>query len=322
MRGYQQCPACSGRRGATCEACQGSGAVTQEIQVTCGAQTHFTLLTQDLPSGVRRGLDRIGIPNLGKGHADITAVEAPLEENEQGVQEAKIPVLLYSVNLPYAEMKIDFGGKKALVSVVGKRCALSGVPNFLDVSLKPWRDRLRLAASGKAPLEEALEARAIKEILSLTAAGKGFEKEVRRLYPFGFSTEVIETILRDMRLALKQATLKTRTVMAVLCFALCSAFFLMFFMTGLEAQLTNEQSAVVALGLDLTALAGALAASWFVLNFSTRFALQYRFPQMPHALQQTIGKTGTAMLAGIALAFVFSLLLAPVKPLWLAQLLQ
>ncbi len=320
MQGHVACPACNGNRGTPCPSCQASGAMTQEVKVICGAETHFTLSHENLPSGLRRGLDRIGIENLGKGHADIVSSDPPKENKEDPTPKEKIPVLLYTATLPYAEMKMDFGGKKALVSAVGKRCALSGVPNFLDLSLKPWRDKLHSAALGQAPLENALGARAMKDILSLTATGKESERDVRKLYPFGLSQEAIGAILGDMRLALKKTTLKTRAIAASLCGGFCIAFFYFFFMKGIEAQATSGLDYRAAFGLDLAALAGALGASWGILNFSTRLALKSRFPQMPFALKQMIGKTGLGMAAEIIAAFILFLLLAPAKPLWLARI--
>ena len=294
--------------------------MTQEVEVTCGAQTHFTMAFEGLPSGLRRGLDRIGIENLGKGHADITASSPPKGDPEEKAQTVQIPVLFYTAVLPYAEMKINLGGKKALVSAVGKRCVISGVPNFLDLSLKPWRDKLHLAAFGHASLEEALEARAFKEILSLTVAGTASEKNVRRLYPYGLSSENIGGILGDMHLALKKTTLAMRAIIAFLCGGLCTAFFYVFFIKGVDEKLMLLGNIQNVLGLDLAVLIGALGVSWIVLNFSTRLALQLRFPQMSHALHQKIGKTGITLFGGIVALFVIFLFLAPVRQLWLARL--
>ena len=74
--------------------------------------------------------------------------------------------------------------------------------------------------------------------------------------------------------------------------------------------------------LDMGVLLIALGVSWVVLNFSTLLTLQLRFPNMPHALQQKIGKTGATMFGGIVVAFVVFLFAAPVKPLWLMLFLH
>lgn len=321
-RGHLPCPTCQGKRGTPCSACAGSGRITQEIAVTCGAETHFKLQTGDLPSGLRRGLDRVGIANLGKGHADIVASE-PVKQNEGGeagenkTRQPQSSILIYKAELPYAEMRMGFGGKKAVVSAFGKRCMLMGVPNFLDDTLKPWREKLHQAAQGTATLDEAMQGRALREILALTMSGKGRAEEVRKVYPFGLSTEAIASILADLQLALNHVTLKTRAMIAALCAGICAAFFYFMFMTDSHAQLTHGMANPIVLGLDSAILAAALGISWATLSFSTRLVLQKRFPQHAVALQQKIGKTGFVMLGAIIAAFAIILLFAPMKPLWL-----
>jgi hypothetical protein len=300
------------------------GKATQEIKVICGAETHFKMTSADLPSGLRRGLDRIGLANLGKGHADITAEPPPPPKEEDAMpnHSGTVPVLVYKTEIPYAEMRVSFGTRKAVVSAVGKRCALSGVPNFLDEPLKPWREKLHQSGLGLAPLNDALEAKALNEILSLTASGHDRPDDVRKLYPFGLSSEAIVSILADMRLSLKRTTLRIRTLMAVFCGAGCAALFYVWFMLGLEARLTLSLNRWAGLGADAAMLALALAASWAILNFSTRYALHRRFPKLTLALQQNIGKTGISMIGGILAVFAIVLLLTPVKPLWLAMLMH
>jgi len=89
------------QRRHTLPMCQANGTLTQEVTVTCGAETHFTMEHEGLPSGFRNGLGRIGIEHLGKGHADIKASEPPKKEGkEEAAPPAQIPVLLYNATLP------------------------------------------------------------------------------------------------------------------------------------------------------------------------------------------------------------------------------
>jgi len=315
-RGHLSCPTCQGQRGTPCTTCQASGKITHEVTVTCGAETHFTIKAEGLPSGLRKGLDRIGIANLGKGHADIATSPPTEEEQEASSGKTRIPILNYTVKIPYAELRMGFVNKKAVISVIGKRYAIIGTPNFLDTSLQPWRDKLHQAAFGKAPLTEALEVRALREILSLTVSGKGYIENVRKIYPYGLSAEAIKSILGDMQLALNQTTLKTRTLIATLCVGLCGALFYALFVTGVEAHVTASWNRLISFILDGIVLGGALAASWAILNFSTRFVLKKRFPQLRLALQQKIGKTGYSMLGAIILIFALCVYLAPIKEPW------
>jgi len=206
--------------------------------------------------------------------------------------------------------------------VVGKRCAISGVPNFLDNTLQPWREKLAHAAKGHGALEEALEARAIKEILSLSVAGKGRVEEIRKLYPFGMSADVMKSILADTRLALHQTTLVTRAVIATLCGLLGIGLFYAVFFTGFEAEHTVRWTRTNSFALDVAILGAALGCAWALLNLATFVALRRRFPQLHLAYAQKIGKTGYCMLGGIAMAFAAIIAIAPLKPLWLAALLR
>ncbi|MDD3029998.1 MAG: hypothetical protein PHS57_06945 [Alphaproteobacteria bacterium] len=320
-QGFLVCPTCNGNKGTPCPACRGTGLITHEVEVTCGAETHFTISHEGLPSGLRKALDRIGIAHLNKGHADITVKEVARTNDDEPQGEGNIPVLEYEARIPYAEMKMDLGGKKAIVSAVGKRGAMAGVPNFLDHVLKPWRDKLKLAAFGQTPLEEALEVRAIRDALALTVSGKGTDRDMRCLYPFGLSSEVIGSLLNDMNLALKKTTLRTRALMATVCGTLCALFFYGFFFHGHEAQLTQGLPWIEAFGMDMAVLGGALLASWLLLLTATRLALKGRFPYRAYRFQQRVGKTGLSMVLGILVIFILLLLMAPIKPLWLTTLL-
>jgi len=286
-RGTLSCPTCKGRGGTPCSACHSSGRLTQEVTVTCGAETHFTFKAEGLPSGLRRGLDRIGISNLGKGHADIRTSAPTKEEKEQPLKGNRILALHYHATLPFAELRMGLGSRKAIVSAVGKRCALVDVPAFLDEPLKPWRD--------------------------LT--------EVRKLYPFGLSSEVIMSLLTDTQLALKKTTLKTRAALALISYIASIGLFYKLYGTGLLAWTTMGWSRWTGFAADMAVLALTLGISWVILSFSTCFVLRRRFPQCSPALRQKTGKIGLAMMSGIALTFALFIRLSPLAPAWLVALL-
>jgi hypothetical protein len=318
------CPTCHGRRGTPCVACQGQGQISQEIAVTCGGETHFKLLTADLPSGLRRGLDRVGIPNLRKGgHADIEAAPPAPAKDAPPQEKPPFAVLSYTAKLPYAELRMGFAGakKRVVVSAFGKRCFIMGVPPFLDGSLKPWLDKLKLAATGAGPLEPALEARALREIMGLVVSGKARIEEARRLYPYGLSPEVLKAILYDLRLALNRVTLKTRSALAVASVVVSAFMFHLAFDGGWFNLGMAGRSAALSLVLTLLFPGLLVGAAWAGLSLATRFVLKKRFPNLPLAAKQKIGKTGLAMVGGTVAAFLLFLLLAPVKPFWLAILM-
>ena len=266
---------------------------------------------------MRRGLDRIGIVNLGQGHADITAMPAPDDDERAPDDKRPVPVLTYIATLPYAEMRTDFGYKKSIVAVVGKRCAISGVPPFLDVALKPWRDKLREAAQGRGAIDAAFEGRAIRECFELMAAGRGQIAEARKLYPFGLSLDVIKSIYLDLRQYLHQSTLRLRSATAAASVVVVGIFFYGLVATGFVSQLAAAHGAILEAFADLSVLGFGLAGGWGALNFVTRFFLIRRFPTIKFGLTQKIGWIGQVMLASIVLLFVLCLWLAPVAPSWM-----
>ena len=61
--GNLPCPTCQGRGGTPCTSCQGKGAYTQEVDIDANAVIQFSIKdASHLPSGLLRGLDRLGMP--------------------------------------------------------------------------------------------------------------------------------------------------------------------------------------------------------------------------------------------------------------------
>ncbi len=175
---------------------------------------------------MRRGLDRLGIANLTKGHADVTFVESkaapedheatgddheyipgglvgvappitpsgsappamPAEDEENtgfgsplsGDTKPSEPVLHYMARMPFADLRVDFNGKKIEIGVFGLRNVFIDVPPFLDEPLAPWIEKLEQATKGHGAVYAALEARALREALELHLQGNGNAKEFRR----------------------------------------------------------------------------------------------------------------------------------------------
>jgi len=316
-KGQLPCPTCGGKRGTPCKACQSTGKISQEVSVTCGAETHFKMITDGLPSGFRRGLDRIGMANIWKGHGEVSVHPAKKDEEKKEHDGAPVPLLTYVAAVPYAELRVVLGKKKADISVVGKRCAITGVPYFLDAPLASWMEKLRTASVGQAAIEGALGVRAIKDALKICVSGKGSVQELRRLYPFGLSSGVMQNMMQWMKLALNKVTLKTRA--AVACSGVVASFavFYLRFKSGVLSQVPYD--AYKSAALDIVMLSAALGVCWATLNFAVRFVLKRRFPQAAFSLQQKIGKTGLSMIAGIVIAFVLAVAFSPIKPAWLVS---
>jgi hypothetical protein len=325
------CPTCHGQRGIVCSTCKGIGMMTQEITMTFGARTHFLIANNsDLPSGLRRGLDRVGIAGIVNGYADIESVTPPVAEDDDSLHEVPgmeayaptpkkekppSPEVHYVAHLPYADLRMSFNGKAVLVSSFGKRGALMGVPPFLDNALESWREKLRSATTGKGNMDDALGARVMRDALTLQLSGKTDMRELRKLYPLGLSNEAAQEIMTNMRLALNRHTLHVRAIVAVLCAVLSGGLFVGLFFTQLNVQLTQNLQTYAGMGVDLGLLMLACSLSWLALASVTSFALRKRFPDSKIPLTQKIGKTGYAMLGAIVAMFIVVVMLA--KPAWL-----
>lgn len=328
--GQMTCPTCHGRRGTPCPTCKASGLVSEDIAIHCGVDTRFKMENEGLPSGLRNGLGRLGLANLGKGHADITILKPQTENNDDAPTATSLETdkkisshdILYEAKLPYADLRMNFNGHKAVVSAFGKRGALLGVPPFLDDALKPARTKLALAAVDATSFDEALQTRAVSEALQLELSGKGTIKEFRRFYSVGLSQEAMKEILGNLHLALKKQTLKTRSIIATVWSFISGAVFAGLFITGIEAKMVQGWPPALQMGFDLAALILPMLLSWLALGLATRASLQRRYHSHTIALQQKLGKTGYGMLAAIIILYGLILILAPLKPSWLSIILH
>ncbi len=335
--GKLPCPTCGGRGGTPCIGCQGAGRITEEAGIACSAETQFKLSGEGLPIGLRRGLERLGVANLVKGYADIEIIEPKPDPDNPGEaaheqapqtgdgEENKTrkpePVLHYGAKLPYADIKIRFGeGRVVLISAFGKRGSLMDVPPFLDESLKPWRERLRAAARGKGPIEDALEARAIREARALELRGKGSIHELRKIYSVGLSSQTAKEILVNLRLALHRTTVHIRGPLAGVCVLLGAIVFAVIFYTPIHANIVQGWAWSAQLLLDVFILFGTMSLAEFALSAFTSLVLRRRFPELKITLRQKTGRIAYALLGGVAFMFAIVLITAPVKSLWLLRL--
>ncbi len=324
-KGQAVCPVCGGKRSMACTACKATGQITEEAHLVFGATTRFDLKSSGLPSVLRRGLDRLDIPNLAKGHADIEIVTPEPEKDEADEQPAidapprpaaPKPMLHYQAKMPFSELRVDFGGKKAIVGIFGKRNVLIDVPAFLDNALQPFIAKLRAAAQGQATLSEAIKARALNDALKLELQGQGNVKELRRLYPFGLTPKTAEDITRMMRMAIKRTTLHIRTIVAVIFGLIGSGIFGATYFTSLP-QYVPPQPRWYGFALGFAPLVIIIGLGWALLNFTTRFFLQRNFPNMKIAAKQSVGKTGISLTAALILLWAIILVLSPARPVWL-----
>jgi len=324
--GKLNCPTCQGRAGVVCPQCRGTGGATEEVILVCGVTINFRLSGEGLPSGLRRGLDRIGIANLAQGHADIQMLsEKRPEDTVPGASGTKPPepslIVHYAAKLPYADMKLRFrGGRAVLVSAFGKRGLLMGVPPYLDDALQPWREHLKRAAAGTEPLDGALKARAMRDALALELNGEGKPENLRRLYPAGLLPKTMQEIFTDMRRALNRMTLQARAGAAAGIGVAATGLLAAIFLSPLHAYLTNGWRWSAGLAFDFVLLAAIMSLGWVGLGVAVKLLLKRRFSGLKISLHHNAGHVGYGLLASIFIAWFAILFAAPVKPLWLLYL--
>jgi hypothetical protein len=324
--GQTVCQTCTGKRGTPCPTCKGHGSMTEEAHMAFGATTRFTFKGNALPSGLRRGLDRLGISNLIKGHADIKNFEPPIEDEDvvddkKPADKPPSPMLHYRAHIPFADLRVNFGGQKAAIGSFGKRGVLLDVPNFLDDVLDAARQSLSAAAQGQNTLSDALKTRAIKNAFTLELEGKGTVREFRRFYPIGISAAVADDILRTTQKTLKRMTQTIRAIAAIGCFGFSALVFGALYFSHLTRSLGNQPHGAT-MALDIVPPVVLALLSWLLLNRVTRYVVQREFPDTKIVRRATTGKIGVAMIVGIFVIWVVLLMLSPAHPYWMPQLLR
>jgi len=333
LTGKLPCPTCQGRGGTACPSCNGNGRITTEIGLACGATINFRFTGKELPSGLRRGVDRLGVANLIKGHADVKLLpkeKKPEEEEKKEYQNPNAPpkpaepiAIKYQAVMPYADLKLRFGdGRGVLVNVFGKRGSLMGVPAFLDESLKPWREKLAKAAKSGGPLDDALKARAMRDALTLLLGGKGDPTNLRRMYSVGLTAKTAQEIMINMRRAMRKFTKNMRLMTVVGEGLLASAFLAAFMVLPIHASLTHQWPWQAGMILDLAVLAGVMTGTWFGLGSSVRFQLKRHFPDLKISLHGHAGPIGMSMLSGIFCAWAAAIFFAKTRPDWVVHFLS
>ncbi len=300
------CPTCQGRGGTPCAQCKGAGSFTHEVSVEGGAEMHFDVHpNRSLPSGLLRGLDRLGMINLPKGHADIELIEPDKDspENEKNIVRLKAKV-------PYADIKIRLNSRPVNFAAFGKKGLLMGLPAFLDESLRPWREHLVRAVMGNGDLDKAITVRVMHDALGLELSGKSNPNDLRRLYPIGLSPKTAQEIMNNMGLALKRFTLRSRIGVAIVSMLGSTALFGGYFLTSMHDQLAGSISAKALLMLDAFLPVIAMGISSVAFSHASRWALQRQFPDATIRLTQKIGKIGYGTLAGIVAIYAAILTLS------------
>lgn len=305
--GQMPCEHCAGKATQPCEACRGTGHILHQAKITKGANVHFTLgRTTDLPSGLLRMMDRIGLANLVKGHIDV-AMHPPAAEPETPEERATVRL---TAQAPFAEIVLKIDGAAHKIFALGKKGRLSNVPAFLDRSLEEARKILLKAAHGTEDIEKAAKLRLLRDALRLALQGKTAPNDLRRLYPVGLSAETASEIAGNMSLALKGITARARLVASIVFAAASATIFAGFFHSPLPALLeeTFGKNGLLAVKILLPFL--AIGAAWAGLLRAAQGALKAKYPEATIGGGQDLGRRGYTALAAIGLLYALFLFLS------------
>jgi hypothetical protein len=228
------CTACNGQRKMMCRACGGDGNFTLEERALPAVRGDFKILEgTDLPSGLRRVFDRGGLKMLARGQAQIV-----MEAAREGENNTK--VIPYSATFPFAEVRLRINGKPMRATIIGEKASIRDIPAFLD----PVFDR-ELAAVGKKiggsnALERALKLRAMRDMFGLMQQGGEVEAPFRRLYPVGFSPEMIQRMLAVLKKATQEQTFLVRAGVSGFLLVLLGGIFYGVFTSGVRVHLAQK----------------------------------------------------------------------------------
>lgn len=130
------CPTCHGRNLIDCPHCKEG----QMPCKTCGAKGKMTRYAErrlvigtsfnwiggaDLPTELRRAVDRAGMHRLANGHADITQLDSEEKSPTVGT-------IGYKASLPFSPVTFTIAQKSYRALVLGKKGAILEMPPFLD----------------------------------------------------------------------------------------------------------------------------------------------------------------------------------------------
>lgn len=206
-----ECRTCNGRRLVSCPACNGRGSGITTYALRFVANTRFGIKAgPELPTPLRRAIDRAGTAKLANGHATIRQEPATEDLNPLA------PKIMFTAIIPFASVRFQIGGEKYSAEVLGHRTAILEMKPFLDAPVS--------AALNNATLHQL---RLFKEA-QVVAARRGQATDFMRNYPVGLSRDLAEKVFVIARRALNDLLQKPRrlgTLAAVAASALLSLFY-------------------------------------------------------------------------------------------------
>ena len=194
-RNQIDCSMCNGTGKRLCAPCQGRGKVAQHFRERLVVDTAFRWADSgvELPTALRRSVDRAGLAKLANGHATIARADA-----KDALPSGNVVAVRYTADLPFAAVKFEIEGRAHRALVLGHKGAVLELTPFLDGAVEQ-----RLAA------DDAQTLRAFGEAQRAAARGQK-PAELLRLYPVGLSAPVAGKLWKRACRSLYQATHRRR----------------------------------------------------------------------------------------------------------------
>lgn len=208
-----ECRTCFGKRKVGCMACKGRGNKQTVYALRFTASTRFGWVGgSELPTALRRSIDRAGLAKLANGHATIAQLPPPEDQPINPLS----PIIRFTATLPFASATFDIGGRPFTAELLGNRTAI--------LEMKPFLDQIAADALGEAKLHTL---RLFQEAQAI-AARRGAVADFVRGYPVGLSREMADKIFAVAQNALNDLLAKPRrqaTVIGVAVAALLSVLY-------------------------------------------------------------------------------------------------
>ncbi|MGE3770614.1 MAG: hypothetical protein AB7G06_06645 [Bdellovibrionales bacterium] len=176
-----RCTACNGNGSRQCPTCRGQGQKATVYALKLYADARFAWATDgtDLPTPLRRSVDRAGLDRLARGHATIKRGDID-EDNLQGP-----PRIPYTATLPFATTQLDINGSKHTAQLLGLKGAILELPDFLDKQIE------------QAEQQNTLPALRIFHEAQVIRARRGKVADLMKFYPAGLSKNAADRLLQQ-----------------------------------------------------------------------------------------------------------------------------
>lgn len=147
LNGRVTCTACGGSGTVRCAPCEGAGFFTEWTEVACAGELSGGVNWGNVPAAHQTALNKIGVPNLVYGHADIKRTKTEGPDHLRRVS-------TFHVTLPVGEVTAMVGDHRFTFDVVGIKARTVPRQAFLETIAASGADALEKAGTGSVRLSK------------------------------------------------------------------------------------------------------------------------------------------------------------------------